>query len=65
MKIIFATYVDKQDIIEYPVWYLKKADPNLMVFGSDQHNANHLAKSNIQSRIIGFNIKEPSDIATA
>ena len=39
MKIIFATYVDKQDI-------------NLMVFSSDQHNANHLAKSNMQSRII-------------
>jgi hypothetical protein len=65
MKVVFATYVDKQDLIEYPLWYLKKKDPNLIIYCSDDYNKQHLAKSNIEAEIINYHINEPSDIATA
>ncbi len=63
MKIIYATYVDHQREILYPVDFQVRENPDLIVFCSDEANRDFLASCGISAEPIGFGISHPVDIA--
>ncbi len=65
MKIIYATYIDHQQEINYPINYLLKHNPELMVFCSDEENKNYCMQLGFMPKIIDFKIRQPGDIASA
>lgn len=64
-KIVFATYIDNQKEIEYPIRFLLSENPMLIVFSSDEENMKCLAEQEVMSTVIGKKIQSPSDIALA
>ena len=66
MITLYATYIDNQKEIGYPIHYLTNTNPNLVIFTSDKENQNYILNSTSHhSNIIDFKIKNPGDIATA
>lgn len=65
MKIVFATYVDHQREILYPLDFQVRENPDLVVFCSDEANRDFLLSGGIVAEPIGFGISFPADIATA
>lgn len=65
MKKVYLTYVDNQREIQYPIAFLKKENPSLIVFCSDRENQKALYEEGIESIIIDKKITSPADIAHA
>ncbi len=68
MKIIYATYIDNQKEINYPLDLLIKEIPNLFVFISDVNELSHFLKTqntSVERQVIDFKIKSHLDISTA
>ncbi len=65
MKIIFATYIDHQNEINYPIKYLVSKIPEMLVFCSNDATQQILALEGIHAIIIGIGINNPGDIAIA
>lgn len=68
-KVAFATYIDNQEIIDYPVKFLMEQIPDLMVFVSDHAEADYLRSQGVNPKhnfyIINQKIKSPLDISKA
>ncbi len=65
MNIIYATYIDNQAEIKYPIEFIVSKIPNLSVYCSDEKNQKILFEQGINARIIGVKINEPIDISIA
>jgi len=65
MIIKYATYVDNQERVNYPLNFILSKIPNLIVYTSDQENYNYLKNNGIESKIINYKINEPIDISIA
>ena len=65
MKITYATYLDHQKDIGYPIEFLMSKIPNLKVYCSDQENQDFLAHQGVDAEIIGISIVNPGSIAQA
>jgi len=65
MKIAYATYVDHQAEIQYPIGFLKSKIPHLLVYASDDENRRVLLTQATEAKVIGIKINSPGDIATA
>lgn len=71
MNIIYQTYVDHHQEIKFPLEFLLKRHPELIIYTSDSENAIHCANLNTDIRrgpnplVIGQKINRPEDIATA
>lgn len=65
MIIKYATYVDNQKEIEYPLKFILSKFPDLIVYCSDEENYNYLKVNGIESKIIGQKIYKPLDISIA
>lgn len=67
MKIVFATYIDHQKEIGYPLGFQLKEIPSLRVFCSTGEEQAYLQEAypKIQPTIIDHSIGSPEDIATA
>ncbi len=62
MKVVYATYIDHQEDIHYPIAYLKHKCPELHVFCADQRQQDILSESGIASEILGIGIIVGTDI---
>lgn len=65
MKIVYATYVDNQKEINYPVKFILQEIPDMIVFASDQENRDYLQSQGVESRIIDQKIIAANDISIA
>ncbi len=65
MKIVYATYIDNQEEIDYPIKFILSKIPTLIVYCSDEKNKNYLKTQGIESKIIGVKINSPIDISIA
>lgn len=71
MKIIYQTYVDHHKEIKFPLEFLLKRHPELIIYTSDMQNANDCIHLNTDTSngpnpiIINQKINIPGDIATA
>lgn len=65
MKTVWATYTDKQEIIQFPVGFLKSEIPQLLVFASDEKEKKYLLSQGVPSAVIDFKITDKYSIATA
>lgn len=68
-KIAFATYIDNQDVIGYPIKFLLEEIPDLKVFCSDHSEADVLKFQGVKPKdnfyIINQKINSPRDISSA
>ncbi len=65
MNVVYATYIDNQEEIKYPIEFIKSKIPELVVFCSDEKNKNYLLSQGIDAKIIGIKINDPIDISIA
>ena len=65
MKIVYATYLDHQEKIQYPINFIKKQNPDMLVYCSDRENKEYLRGQGVESIICGIKIVNPGSIATA
>ena len=65
MNIKYATYVDHQAEIQFPVEFLSKGIPGLLVYCSDAENQKVLLSSGVSAEVVGFKISSPSDVGDA
>lgn len=65
MKIVYATYVDHQEQIKYPLGFIISKIPQLIVYCSDEENRLYLESTGIKAKVIGHKISIPLDISIA
>ena len=67
MRICYATYIDNQAVIGYPIKFLLSEIPELKIFCSDETERKELQRELgvVNITPIGVKIKAPADIATA
>lgn len=65
MRIVYATYIDNQKEIEYPIVFIKSKITDLIVYCSDEENRQYLESQGIKAKAIGIKIKSPIDISIA
>lgn len=65
MKIAYATYIDNQEVIGYPIRFILSEHPQIKVFCSDDHEKEILKQEGIDAEPIWIKIHSPEDIAHA
>jgi hypothetical protein len=63
MKIVYQTYIDNQSAIDYPIEFLYKKHPGLIVYVSDEEHKNLLSKYN--PIVVDQHVRKPNDISVA